>query len=238
MNWSVYCHTTPDNKMYIGITGQKPRKRWQNGYGYINNKYFYNAIQKFGWNRIKHEILYDGLSKEDACKKEIELISKYKTTDRTNGYNIETGGTTPIMSEETKRKISVSHMGINNPMYGKPMTENAKRKRNETMKMIGYNHSEETKKKISKAHKGLPIHDNTRKAVTVSNKKRIENGEKIWESLCIAVDQYSLNGIFIATYPSIAEAGRVVNIDSGNIGKCIKGIYKQSGGYVWRKHMI
>lgn len=119
MGWTVYRHILPNKKMYIGITGQRPKKRWQNGNGYITSDYFYRAIQKYGWGNIKHEILYENLSKEEACKKEIELILKYKTTDRKNGYNRTFGGETPVLTEETKNKIRISHIGVNNPMYGK-----------------------------------------------------------------------------------------------------------------------
>ena len=40
--YSVYMHITPNNKRYIGITKQKPKQRWTSGYGYIQNKYFFN----------------------------------------------------------------------------------------------------------------------------------------------------------------------------------------------------
>lgn len=63
--------------MYFGITGQNPLKRWQGGCGYRHNTHFNNAIQKYGWDNIKHEILFDGLIKEEACAKEVELITNY-----------------------------------------------------------------------------------------------------------------------------------------------------------------
>lgn len=33
-NYCVYKHTTPSKKVYIGMTGQDPEKRWRNGSGY------------------------------------------------------------------------------------------------------------------------------------------------------------------------------------------------------------
>lgn len=46
--YSVYKHTCPNNKVYIGITSRKPEKRWKNGYGYIDTEIFidYESITK------------------------------------------------------------------------------------------------------------------------------------------------------------------------------------------------
>ena len=76
MSYTVYKHTSPNNKVYIGITSRKPEYRWNSGKGYINNKYFTTAINKYGWNEFEHSILYENLSKEEAETKEIELIKK------------------------------------------------------------------------------------------------------------------------------------------------------------------
>lgn len=48
------------------------------------------------------------------------------------------------------------------------------------------------------------------------------------------VTQYTLKGVLVATYSSIAEAARQMEIFKGNIWKCCKGIYKQTGGYIWK----
>lgn len=46
-NYTVYMHVNKANgKTYIGITSKKPEKRWNNGNGYKQNKYFDNAIKK------------------------------------------------------------------------------------------------------------------------------------------------------------------------------------------------
>lgn len=72
--YCVYMHTVPNGKVYIGITSQEPSRRWRKGEGYKTNKAFYFAIQKYGWENINHEILYSGLSKEEACDKEKEVV--------------------------------------------------------------------------------------------------------------------------------------------------------------------
>ncbi len=70
MEYCVYKHTSPNGKVYIGITRQNPIKRWMNGKGYAHNTHFYNAILKYGWSNFRHEILFTGLTREDACQKE------------------------------------------------------------------------------------------------------------------------------------------------------------------------
>ena len=73
---------------------------------------------------------------------------------------------------EHRQKLSKS--GGKHPMYGKKHTLESKKKISEkrstqVMKPM----SDETRKKISNAHKGRKLHENTKRAVSESNKKRI-----------------------------------------------------------------
>lgn len=88
----VYIHIFPNNKVYVGITSIGVKNRWHNGKGYKDNPYLNNAINKYGWNNIKHKILFKGLTREEASNKEIELIKQYKSTNKEYGYNICYGG--------------------------------------------------------------------------------------------------------------------------------------------------
>lgn len=74
MNYCVYLHTSPTNKYYVGITKQNPLKRWANGRGYCKNKHFYKAILKYGWDNFKHEIVFSGITKDEAIQYEKYLI--------------------------------------------------------------------------------------------------------------------------------------------------------------------
>ena len=93
-SYTIYMHKNKTNgKVYIGQTSQIPERRWQNGYGYIENKYFYRAIQKYGWkDGFEHIILFENLSLDEANEKEIELIKLYNSTKKENGYNFSPGG--------------------------------------------------------------------------------------------------------------------------------------------------
>lgn len=96
----VYAHENKINgKLYIGITGRnKPEDRWQNGRGY-SGTLFGNAINKYGWENFNHIVLFSGLSKEEACQKEIQIIKDLHTQDRRYGYNIADGGQTGANKE-------------------------------------------------------------------------------------------------------------------------------------------
>lgn len=98
--YKVYKHILPkdisgkqNDMVYIGITCKKdPLDRWRNGLGYWQNKYFYNAIKKYGWDNFEHIILVDNLTKIEAENMEIDLICQYNSANRLYGYNIELGG--------------------------------------------------------------------------------------------------------------------------------------------------
>ena len=133
--YKVYKHTTPRGKVYIGITGNTVERRWQNGRNYKNNKHFTNAIKKYGWDNIKHEILFDNLTKEQAEEKEILLIKKYKSNNMNYGYNVENGGNaTGKLSEETKKKISIANKGKTSWLKGKHWSEEHKKRISEKEK--------------------------------------------------------------------------------------------------------
>lgn len=159
--YCVYAHINNENqKIYIGITSQKPEKRWINGKGYFKNTYFTNAIQKYGWDNFEHIILIEDLSQEQSELIEIDLIAKYKTTNRKYGYNICKGGegaSGHIVSEEQKKNISKSKMG--------------------NTYMLGKHQSDEVKQQISKAQKGKIISEEHKDIIRKSNQNRIETDE-------------------------------------------------------------
>ena len=89
---TVYVHTTPDGKRYVGATHRDPNKRFANGFGY-KYQFFYQAILKFGWENISHQ-LYEVDTEEELKYLERYLISYYDTTNPEKGYNISKGDVT------------------------------------------------------------------------------------------------------------------------------------------------
>lgn len=113
--WSVYVHTNKLNgKKYIGITSAKPSSRWGYGCRYKGCRYFYYAIQKYGWGGFDHRVIISGISKAFAEIIERSMIAHYKTTDRRYGYNIQVGGITGGgLSDEGLQSLRECNSGIN-----------------------------------------------------------------------------------------------------------------------------
>lgn len=110
--YCVYAHINKINgKIYIGQTihGDNPVKRWgYNGAHYKAQPYFYNAIQKWGWDSFDHEVIANHLTAKEADEFEKLLIKKLNTTNNNFGYNLTSGGKSYEMIEETKKKLSVA----------------------------------------------------------------------------------------------------------------------------------
>ena len=170
MAYTVYKHTSPSGKVYIGITSSPVNRRWQNGKGYRQHRYFNAAIQKYGWQNFTHEILFSNLSKYDACEKEKELIMLYNSTDRRFGYNQSTGGESGACgvhpSQETIEKLRRASTGrkrgveelkkFSEKMRGHPVSKETREKISNSLKGRPHKHSQETLRKIAKAN-GKPV---------------------------------------------------------------------------------
>ena len=113
--FTVYMHVNKINqKKYIGITSQKPKRRWKNGRGY-SEQYFARAINKYGWENFDHFILCEGLEEDEAKEMEIALIAKYNANDSDFGYNCTIGGDgVTKYSTEEERKAAVKESGARN----------------------------------------------------------------------------------------------------------------------------
>lgn len=153
-NYCVYRHTTPSEKVYIGITSMNPLKRWKNGKGYELCTAFNRAIQKYGWDNIKHEILFSELGKDDACRLEQELIAKHKSNDPLFGYNLTSGGEHYEPNKEWRERLSASNKKyyrehpearerISVSQIGRKNSESSNKKRSETMKKYFAEHPEQ-----------------------------------------------------------------------------------------------
>ena len=153
----VYRHTHDDGTIfYIGI-GKKLKRAYTKDRRSPIWKY---AVNKYGLNV---EILHDDISWEDACRIEQDLIKQYgrKAFEEGTLVNLTEGGEGRLglkASEETKAKMSKSHMGLNTWSKGRTMSEEQKQHMRDYIAENGAfargTRSEEVKQKISQALKG------------------------------------------------------------------------------------
>jgi hypothetical protein len=168
-----------NNKVYVGQTWVSLPDRFNNGYGYINCSYLYNAIQKYGKDNFEYEVIAICSDQNIANYLEDCYINFYHSRDQTYGYNIKTGGSNGKLSEETKKKISESLMGVNTWTKGRPVSEETRRKHSQNMigKNVGNILSDETKKKMSVARKGKPS-PNKGKVMSAESKQKMSESQK------------------------------------------------------------
>lgn len=151
-SYSVYKHTCPNRKVYIGITRCKVNDRWKNGLGY-EYQVFGRAVRKYGWENITHEVLYENLTEEEAKKLEIELIKKFDSKNPEHGYNRTDGGDGVKgyeYPEEVREKLSrhAKEMWENEEIREK-LTEHLREVSNSN---IGRKRSKEAIKATTEAH--------------------------------------------------------------------------------------
>ena len=238
--YCVYKHTSPSGKVYIGITKKKAKHRWANGCGYKTSPHFWSAIQKYGWENFKHEILLDGLSKDEACREEQRLITELNATDRNCDYNQKLGGEVgSLLTDEVKDKISAKLKAFyeNNPQA----------KIDASVRATGYKHTDEAKAKMSESKRGRTFVQTLewRKHIGDANRAKIMSDPKLHEETtkrCVQngmkcanpVIQFDMQGNELARFDSAHDAERNTGIKNGNIGRCCRGDTKSAGGYIWQ----
>lgn len=225
-SYSVYKHTFPNSKVYIGITFRNPLVRWGNGNNYSNNQYMTNAIKKYGWNNIKHEILFSNLTKEKAEKLEIELIALYKSSKPKYGYNITNGGKhNGMFSEQTIEKMRKAQLG-------KHLSKETKNKISKSNK--GKYVSKETIEKIKKTKKDKGCSELSRFKCKLNGiKNGINNIKNAWTKTSKKVSKYDKENILLETYESISDASRKTGITITSISYVCNNKRKTAGGYIW-----
>lgn len=220
--FSVYKHTTPNGKVYIGITGKKPEYRWDGGRGYHYNDHFSAAIKKYGWENIRHEILQTGLTKEQAEAEEIRLIKEYSATDPRYGYNHMAGGDVTVYrhSRESIEKMRAIKLG---KKYG----EETRRKH--SLALMGRPVSPETREKIASAQRGKPRKKHTEEWKKMMSDRYRDNGTNMRP-----VEQFTKDGEKVGEFVSARQAERMTGCDNRNVIACCRGKRRSAHGYIWK----
>ena len=219
MAYKVYMHTFPNGKKYVGLTMQPVNRRWRDGKSYSCNRRMANAIKKYGWDNIQHNILADGLTADEAAAMEIRLINELDLLNPDKGYNNAPGGDHPQHTMATRKRIGEKSKGRTHSDEFKAWISEKNRGKNNFM--YGKHHTEETKKKISEARKGSPS----------PNKGKYGGANPSAKSV-VAIDP--VTGEQVCSFSSIREAAAFIGRCPTGISSVLAGKQNVSGGYGWR----
>ena len=202
----VYRHIFPNGKSYIGITcARPPHRRWRGGTGYYEQPKIYNAILKYGWENIQHEILCEHLTLDEANLLEQEMIAKYNSIE--NGYNVSTGGggTYGIpCSEETKSKLGKANRG-------KPGGD-GKYLREYVLKHGAWT-------------RGGHLTPEQYRKIVAERRARCNKPISAYDPITLKC---------VLHFDSCVDAATAIGALEGEISRCARGKRKTSHGYIWR----
>lgn len=132
------------------------------------------------------------------------------------------------LSEETKRKIGDAHKGrYTEAQWAATIARRGK----------GHPQSEESKKKIGDAHRGRHLSEEQKKhlsEINIGRKMSEAHKEKLRKANMKKIDQFDLDGNYIATHESIRSAAKSVGILHQCISACCRGVASRAGNYLWR----
>lgn len=211
--YTIYLLTSPSNKKYCGYTSRLVERRWNNGNGYKDCPIMWRAIQKYGWENFKKEIIFQTFNQDEAFQKEQDIIASLDLQNPNKGYNLDKGGrphgNSDFLTEEGRKKLSESHKKLwANPKYRAHMIEQRKK------------------------------HPPTRECIEKGIKASIEARKgKIAHNAKIVIQLDKITDEEIAIFTSALQASKtIVGDESGcsNILNVCKGKRKTAYGYKWR----
>lgn len=219
----VYRHIRLDKNepFYIGI-GSKISRAFSKD---SRNPLWKRVVKK---TKYRVDILFDDLTKEEACEKEKEFISLYGRKNLGTGTlcNLTAGGDGTVdivITEETKKIWREQRKGSGNSMYGKT-------------------HTDSTKEKISMANKGRKMTEEQVAAMSERAKGRVfkesskeklsKEKNSLVESLCYNGQIPLINDETGDMIPSIKKFCKKFNIPSTTAKRMINnGWIEKSFGY-------
>ena len=177
----IYKITSPTGKIYIGqsIDIQRRFNEYKSNKGCSVATRLYHSLKKYGFENHTTEILIE-CDVSELNDKEIYFIEKYLSFNTEHGMNLHSGGNSHKVSDETREKLRLSHLG--QPAWNKGIKRTEEQKKAQSEKMKGRKASDETKLKMSIARKGRKHTEETKKKLSQAKvgEKNINFGKPAW----------------------------------------------------------
>lgn len=171
-----------NEKVYIGQTVDA-NKRWGAHKSFARNddkprQYIHHAIAKYGSENFAFEVIATCRTQEDADVIEDQLIGQYDSRNKERGYNLKTGGSHGIHSEETKQKQSeatlrqIAEKG--HPAAGRIVSQETRELQRKVRLENPTEYTDEIRKNMSEAHIGIKDSEETKV-------KKSNSAKEAWE---------------------------------------------------------
>lgn len=223
--YTIYKHTNLINgKSYIGQTHfSNLNLRWYNGKGYNKQTQpcFRDAINKYGWENFKHEVLETNIeTKKEANEREKYWIAYYHTWVKDplcNGYNLTAGG-----DDHTYTAKKVLQLTENKTILAE---YNSLSDAEDKTGILAKNIYKACVHKINSAGSYYWCYKENYTSYIIKKSKNLY----ATKSVC----QIDFNGNLINTYKTLSAAANSVNGSSSKISSCCYNKRKSAYGYIW-----
>lgn len=155
-----------------------------------NNYRFHNAIRKYGSENFTWEILIEGTGSQETLNElEKHFICLYNSFEKGYNLTLGGGTSIGFRhSEKTKKEMSIMRKGKlagkKHPLYGKHPSEETRKKL--SVSHMGIKLSKETREKMSKAQKNKIVSEETKRKISSTHmgmKSSKETKEKLSKAL-------------------------------------------------------
>ena len=209
-----------NNKIYFGIASCSLSKRKAKHKYSVNagsKVKFHNAIRFHGLENFEWTIILSGLTKDEACRLEIEYIEKFNTFK--TGYNSTKGGEGAFgykWDKELHKKYTEERKSRITPEFRKKQSETLKKAYKE------YESLQENNKKLIEFNKyNRQTFEQKRVLATTSREAIIKRNETLELEEFLVFDFTTKE--YIGTWFIKTECAKALKLCNGKISSCLNG---------------